>query len=408
MNILLVSQYFWPERFRVNDLVTGWEERGHQVTILTGIPNYPVGKPYPGYSAFGPASERFGRSRVVRVPLIPRGGGGALRMASNYLSFAISASLLGPLRCRGPFDLVFVFQMSPVTMAIPAALMRFVHRAPMVMWVQDLWPETLVAAAAVRSHLLLGLVGRLVRGLYRRSELVLVQAEEFTSSVVERGAAAERVRYLPNWAESFYRPVPVEAGASALAELPQGFVILFAGNLGEVQSLETALAAAEHLRDLSHVHWVFMGDGRRRAWLVEEIVRRGLGGNVHWMRMRPAEEMPAWLSAADALLITLRDDPALARTLPGKLQSCLACGRPVLAALGGAGAEVVRRAGAGLVGPAGDVEALAKNARELVAAPAEARARMGLSGREYFLAHFERELLLDRLEGWMREVVPST
>ena len=408
LNILLVSQYFWPERFRVNDLVTGWEERGHDVTVLTGIPNYPAGKPYAGYSAFGPASERFGRGRVVRVPLVPRGGGGRVRMASNYLSFALTASLLGPVRCRGPIDLVFVFQMSPVTMAIPAAVMAFARRVPMVMWVQDLWPETLVAAGAVRSRLVLGLVGRLVRGLYRRSSLLLVQSEEFTSSVVRRGADPERVRYLPNWAESFYRPVAAQEREGAPGKLPQGFVILFAGNLGEVQSLETTLAAAELLRDLPHVHWVFMGDGRRRAWLAGEIVRRGLAGNVHLRDLRPAEEMPAWLASADALLVTLRADPALARTLPGKLQSCLACARPVLAALDGAGADVVRRSGAGLVGAAEDAAALATHARQLAESPVEARARMGLRGREFFLAHYERELLLDRLEGWMREVVPQS
>lgn len=417
MNILLVTQYFWPERFRVNDLVTGWEERGHDVTVLTGIPNYPAGRPYPGYSAFGPASERYGRSRVVRVPLVPRGGGGPLRMAANYLSFALTASLLGPVRCRGPIDLVFVFQMSPVTMAIPAAVMRFVRGVPMAMWVQDLWPETLVAAGAVRSRLVLGLVGRLVRGLYRRSDLLLVQSEEFMDSVVRRGAAPESVRYLPNWAESFYRPlapgaalVPVAGaeGGGSSAGLPPGFVILFAGNLGEVQSLETALAAAERLRDLPYVHWVFMGDGRRRAWLAAEIGRRGLAANVHLRDLRPAEEMPAWLSAADALLITLRADPALGRTLPGKLQSALACARPVLAALDGAGADIVRRSGAGLCGPAGDAGALASSVRQLLAMPVEARARMGASGRQFFLAHYERHLLLDRLEGWMHEVVPRT
>jgi glycosyltransferase involved in cell wall biosynthesis len=408
VNILLVSQYFWPEGFRVNDLVTGWQERGHDVTVLTGIPNYPAGKPYPGYSAFGPASERFGRSRIVRVPLVPRGGGGRARMTANYLSFALTASLLGPARCRGPVDLVFVYQMSPVTMAIPAAILRRLRRVPMALWVQDLWPETLVAAGAIRSRLVLKLFERLVRGIYRRSDLLLVQSEEFVAPVIARGAAAHRVRFLPNWAESFYRPVDAGADPVPAGALPSGFVILFAGNLGEVQSLETILGAAELLRDAPSVHWVFMGDGRRRAWLGQEIARRGLGATVHLREARPAAEMPRWLAAADALLVTLRADPALARTVPGKLQSCLACARPVLAALDGAGADIVRRSGAGRVGPAEDAVALAAHARQLAEAPAETRARMGQRGREFFLAHYERELLLDRLEGWMREVVPQS
>ncbi|MEO6327098.1 MAG: glycosyltransferase family 4 protein, partial [Thermoanaerobaculia bacterium] len=315
MNILLVSQYFWPEGFRVNDLVAGWEERGHNVTVLTGIPNYAAGRPYPGYTAFGPSTETFGRSRVVRVPLVPRGRGGRLRMAANYVSFALAASLLGPGRCRGPVDLIFVFQMSPVTMAIPAVILRRLRRVPMALWVQDLWPETLVAAKAVRSPLLLGLVERLVRALYRRSDLVLVQSEKFVEPVVRRGADAARVRYLPNWAESFYRPVPLAKDGDDPVSLPRGFVILFAGNLGEVQSLETIVEAAALVRsEAPQIQWVFMGVGRRRAWLEEEILRRGLGASVHLRDARPAEAMPVWAAAADALLVTLRADPVLALT----------------------------------------------------------------------------------------------
>jgi glycosyltransferase involved in cell wall biosynthesis len=407
VNILLVTQYFWPERFRVNDLVTGWQERGHEVTVLTGIPNYQDGKPYPGYTAFGPPTEHFGRSRVVRVPLVPRGSGSSLRMAANYLSFALSASLFGVARCRGPFDLVFVYQMSPVTMAIPAAILRRLRGVPMALWVQDLWPESLIAARAMRAGPVLTLLERLVRGLYRRCDLLLVQSEDFVAPVVSRGADARRVHYLPNWAESFYRPVEVADDGAERRGLPRGFVILFAGNLGEVQSLETILDAAELLRDAPDVHWVFMGDGRRRAWLGAEIARRGLGANVHLRDSQPAEAMPGWASAADALLVTLRADPVMALTVPIKLQSCLACARPVLAALDGAGAAAVRRAGAGLVGPAGDAAALAANARQLSQMPAEDRSAMGRQGREYFLVHYERELLLDRLEDWMREVVPA-
>jgi glycosyltransferase involved in cell wall biosynthesis len=408
LNILLVSQYFWPERFRVNDLVAGWEERGHAVTVLTGIPNYAGGAPYPGYTAFGPSTERLGRSRIARVPLVPRGSGSPLRMAANYLSFALLASVFGPARCRGSFDLIFVFQMSPVTMAIPGVVLRRLRGIPLMIWVQDLWPESLVSARAIRSRPVLGLLERLVRGLYRRCDLLVVQSEDFVEPVVRRGADPARVRYLPNWAESFYRPVDVPADAEERRALPEGFVILFAGNLGEVQALDTILDAADLLREERHVQWVFMGEGRRKPWLEAEIVRRGLGATVHVRGSQPSTAMPAWACAADALLVTLRADPVMALTVPSKLQSCLACARPVLAALDGAGAEAVRRAGAGLVGPAGDAAALAANALRLSRASAEELAGMGRSGRAHFLANFERELVLDRLDGWMREVARAS
>ncbi len=407
MKILLVSQYFWPESFRVNDLVRAWQERGHRVTVLTGIPNYPEGRPYTGYSAFGPAAERFGDSRVVRVPLLPRGRGNRLRLAVNYLSFALSASLLGPVRCRGRFDCVFVYQLSPVTVGIPGAVLRRLRGVPMALWVQDLWPETLTAIDAVRSPLLLGIVRRLVRWIYRRCDLLLVQSRGFVSAVEKCGADPVRVRHLPNWSESFYRPVEVAADAPERAALPRGFVALFAGNLGDAQSLETILEAAERLRDAPQIQWVLLGEGSRRRWLEREISRRRLGESVHWLGAHPAESMPRWLCAADALVITLRAGDAISRTVPTKLQSYMACGRPILGALDGEGADIVRHAGAGLIGPAGDAAELAANALALAGRSAADRAAMGRAGREYFLGYFEREALVGRLETWLEELTAA-
>jgi glycosyltransferase involved in cell wall biosynthesis len=408
VNILLVSQYFWPESFVVNDLVSAWQERGHRVTVLTGIPNYPTGTPFPGYSALDPREERFGTSRVVRVPLVPRGGGSRARMAANYLSFAASASLLGPLRCREAVDVVFVFQTSPATVGLPATLLARARRAPLVWWIQDLWPESLSAARATRSPLMLAAVGRLMRWLYRRCDLLLVQSEGFLVPLARHGVREERVRFLPNWAQPWYRPIGIAADSEERRSLPPGFVILFAGNLGEVQSLETVLAAAERVDAAAGIHWVLMGEGRRRRWLESEIARRGLAGSVHLLAARPAAAMPRWLGAADALLLTLRADPTLALTVPSKLQSYLACGRPILAALDGVPAEVVRRAGAGRVGPAEDAATLAANAIALANATSEERAVMGRAGRAFQCAHYDRERLLDRLDGWLSELVAAS
>lgn len=402
MKILLVSQYFWPERFRVNDLVQGWLERGHEVTVLTGVPNYPGGRVYPGYSAWRPQAERFGDAQVIRVPLIPRGDGRRIGLVANYLSYVATASVLGPLRCRESYDCIFVYQLSPFTVGVPAALMKWLKGAPIAFWVQDLWPETLEEVHAIRSRPLLASIGRLVEWTYARCDLVLVQSRRFEKAVLERGVPRSRLRYLPNWCESFYRPVTGGPPPVDISTLPQGFVLLFAGNLGDAQALDTILDAAAQVRNRPDVQWVFLGDGSRRQWLQRQIVRRNLHQTVHWLGSRPAEEMPYWFAAADALLVTLRRGPAMASTLPIKLQSYLACARPVLAAVDGETGAVVSAARAGRVGPAEDADSLARNALMLADMPAEARAVLGEQGREYFTSHFARDRLLGRLDDWLQ------
>lgn len=399
MRVLVVTQYFWPESFRINDLVHGLSERGHEVTVLTGWPNYPEGRVYPGYGLFGRHVESVGRVRVWRVPLIPRGGGGGLRLAINYLSFALSASILGPLLCRGHYDLIFVFEPSPVTVGIPARVMKCLKKAPMMFWVQDLWPETLTATGAVRSPRLLALMASLVRWIYRGCDRVLVQSEAFVEPICRQGVAPKHIHYLPNSAEGFYRPLDRSSSPGGPA-MPDGFCILFAGSIGAAQSLETLLAAAERLRCHANIHWIVVGEGRLSSWLAREVVQRGLGHCVHLMGRHPPEAMPLWFARADVLLLTLRSDPVFAMTIPAKLQSYLACARPVLAAIDGEGARVLKESGAGLAVPAEDDSALALAALELARMPASERAAMGARGRQFFDNNFERRMLLDRLEVW--------
>src|SRR5690349_8507872 len=179
MKILIVSQYFWPESFRINDLALGLKERGHNVTVLTGMPNYPSGRLFSGYAMFSPTKEIFEGIPILRVPLIPRGSKGRWRLALNYISFALCASLLAPLRCKGPFDIIFVFEPSPVTVGIPALVLKKLMQAPIVFWVQDLWPESLSATGAVKSQRVLQWVANLVGYIYRRCDCILVQSEGF-------------------------------------------------------------------------------------------------------------------------------------------------------------------------------------------------------------------------------------
>jgi colanic acid biosynthesis glycosyl transferase WcaI len=401
MRILIVSQYFWPENFLINNLAVGLVERGHRVTVLTGSPNYPQGSFFEGYGFFN-RSEDYHGVRVVRVPLLPRGGGGGLRLALNYLSFAACASLAGPLLCRGGHDLVFVFEPSPITVGIPALILRKLLRAPLLFWVQDLWPESLSATGALRSPRLLAQVGRMVRQIYRRCDLILVQSRAFTDSVVDQGADPGRIRYFPNSAEKvFAGPAP---SCPVQPALPDGFRVVFAGNIGAAQDFETIIAAAEELKGYRDIQWIIIGDGRMREWAQARVLALGLGGNFHFLGRHPVEAMPAFFSAADVLLVTLKKQKIFALTIPSKVQAYLACGKPVIAALDGEGARIVAEAGAGLSCPAEDPAAFARTVLEMYQTPKAGRDRMGVNGKAYYRANFDRDLLLDRLVLWMKEL----
>jgi len=403
VRILIVTQYFWPESFRINDLALGMRDRGHDVTVLTGLPNYPDGNLYPGYSLLS-RRETYDGIRIKRVPLIPRGNSNGPRLLANYASFAALASVLGPFRCRQEYDIVLTFQASPVTVALPAMIMKWRRHVPMLMWVQDLWPESLSATGAVKSPWVLKQVDRFVRQAYRQSARVLVQSEGFISHVESRGVSRDRIDYMPNWAEDFFRPVTLADDAPEHAEMPPGFRILFAGNIGKGQAFDTILAAAEKTRTRPDIQWVVLGDGRDRERVAAEIERRELTATVHLLGRRPVESMPWYYAAADALLITLTKAPIFAMTIPSKVQSCLASGKPILAALDGEGARVVAESKAGLVGPAEDADRLARHAVALADMSVTDRDTMGRRARSFYEEQFDRGLVLDRFETIMHDV----
>ena len=407
MNVLVVSQYFWPENFRVNDLVTGLSERGHQVTVLTGLPNYPSGRFFPGYGKRGPWREKYGGADVIRVPLIPRGTGSKLLLALNYASFVLAASWVATFRLRAPFDAIFVFETSPITVAIPAVVARWRFRVPILFWVLDLWPMSLSTAGVTQSRTLLGAMGLFVRWVYSKCALVLISSRGFTSDVSRHGVPQERIRYFPNWIESGFRPVEAHDPA-AIPPLPEGFRVMFAGNIGGAQDFPSILAAADRLKARSDLHWIVLGDGSMASWAKEEVRRRHLDRQVHFYGQHPPERMPHFFAAADALLVSLKREPIFALTVPGKVTSYLASGRPVLAMLDGEGAEIVGLAKAGFACPAEDSEALAANVEKLLALSRAERARLGENGMRYAEEHFGRERQFDHLEEWLAEAVSET
>jgi glycosyltransferase involved in cell wall biosynthesis len=383
MRILVFSQHFWPENFRINDVATSLLQAGHQVTVLTGQPNYPLGTVFNGYRAAATGVEHHRGLVIHRVPLVPRGGGGALRLASNYLSFIASAALFGAWRLRGQrFDVIFVYATSPLLQALAAIMLAWLKSCALVTWVQDLWPQSLQVTGFARNPRVLAMVEGVVRFIYARNTLLLVQSQAFVEPVraLTPPQVAVRVHYNPGVDEA-------PASAAPTLRLGQGFNLVFAGNLGTAQGLDTILDAVERLRDLSDLRIVLVGSGSRSAWLAEQVHTRSLSQVQLPGRFAP-EQMTAILAQAQALLLTLKDDPAMALTVPSKLQTYLATGLPIIAAIGGEAARIVREAGAGLSCRAGDAVALADAIRRLHGMPTQERERMGTAGMRYGSEHF--------------------
>jgi glycosyltransferase involved in cell wall biosynthesis len=403
VRLLVLSQYFWPENFRINDVVEGLVERGHQVTVYTGVPNYPGGSFFPRYGWFRPVREAYKGAEVRRVPLFARGKGGGVRLALNYLSHAFFATLLAPWLARGSYDAILVYEPSPMTIGIPARALRALKRAPLVFWVQDLWPESLSATGAVGNPLVLGLVNRLVKWIYRGCDRVLVQSEAFKPSLRAHGVPESRIRYLPNSAEKFYRKLAPRADDAEAAELPAGFRVMYAGNIGAAQDFATILSAAELLKRDARIHWLILGEGRVREWVAEEVRRRGLRASFHLLGSRPPERMPRYFAHADVLLATLARQPIFAYTIPSKIQTYIACGKPVIAALEGEGGRIITEARAGWVVPPEDARALAEAVAAASRADTAELAAMGERAEAWFREHFEREKLLSRLEAELME-----
>ncbi|TLP61160.1 MULTISPECIES: glycosyltransferase family 4 protein [Pseudomonas] len=397
MRILILSQYFWPESFIINDIVRTLDEQGHQVTVATGKPNYPDGDIYPGYRAGGTQRERYlDRIEVVRVPLWPRGRGGARNLVLNYLSFVLTGLFCLPwLLRKHSFDAIVVFAPSPILQAIPAVALKWFKRAKLALWVQDLWPESLAATGFVRNPHALRAVSWVVRGIYRFCDLLLVQSRAFADPVA-RLADRRKIVYYPNSMDVSATVTQSEIPEALKALLETHFCVVFAGNLGTAQALDTLVQVAASLKNEAQVRLVLIGSGSRLAWLEQQKQTLGLDNLVLPGRF-PMAAMPQIFQRSSALLVSLNDEEAFAQTIPSKIQAYLAAGRPILAALNGEGGRVVLEAGAGLVSAAEQVQPLVDNVLRLQAMTEADRDELGKSGRAYFDSHFEMSAQTRRL-----------
>jgi len=381
----------------INDVVRAMHAQGHEITVVTGQPNYPDGITFKGYKAWQLSAEEFLPGLTLhRIPTYPRKRGGALNLILNYGAFVASGLLFMPWILRGlKTDAILVYAPSPLTQAIPAVLLGWFKRAPVALWVQDLWPESLESTGFVKNKTALKWVGGLVRAIYSGCHTLIAQSHAFVPAMA-RYAPNKAIVYHPN---SF--PDDSQGASIALPEkldrlLSNYFCVVFAGNLGKFQSLDTIIEVANRLKGHAQIRIVLIGSGERSEWLEQQKAALKLD-NLELPGRFPIEAMPAILRKCAALMVTLNDDPTYNSTVPGKVQAYLSAGRPILAGINGEGARVIRESGAGLIGRAQHADDLYANVMALYGMPQTERDTMGQMGRAYYLEHFEVQAQTRRL-----------
>ncbi len=395
MKILFVSQYFYPEIFKGNDLVFDFVKRGHEVTVLTAKPNYPSGVFYEGYSFFGNRAEIIQGAKVIRTPIYPRKNGKGIHLILNYFSFVFFSYFTCLFRVKGKFDVVFVQQLSPVTMALPGLWMKKKSKAPLYIWVLDLWPESIVAASSFRNKFVIGGIEKLVKYIYKKADTILISSKYFEKSIIEKiKDKNKKIIYFPNWAEDVYTQ-PIQE-MNQLPEMPEGFNIMFAGNIGESQDFETILKAAE-ITISENINWVIVGDGRKVEWVKSEIKLKSLS-NVYLLGRFDLDTMPCFFKKADVMLVTLKDEPVFALTVPAKIQAYMASGKIILGALNGEGNSLINDTNSGYAVSAGDYNSLAKKAIALKNLSLINKQAFQINSKVYYDNNFSKEMLFSKLE----------
>lgn len=404
MKVLVITQYFWPENFRINDLACALKEKGHEITILTGKPNYPSGKFYKGYGFVKKFFDEYNGIELVRAPVFPRCSGKFIYLVINYFSFVFFAFVSLFYLVWRNYDVIFVYEPSPITVALPAIWFKKIKKIPVILWIQDLWPESISATGAVKSKFIVNTVSHLVGYIYRRCDLLLVQSMAFIPSIRRYADVNADIVYFPNYAEDIYQ-FAKDSKNEPVEPLPQGFRVIFAGNIGAAQDFPTILDAAEELKANHLIKWVIVGDGRQFEWVKNEVAKRGLSNCVYLLGQFPLADMPYFYSKSDVMLVTLKKNEIFSYTIPGKIQSYMAAGKPIVGCLDGEGKRVIDEAHAGLIANSGDSKTLARNILFLSELPREELDRYGKNAFEYYNLHFNKENLVVFLEKMLAEVV---
>lgn len=395
MKVLVVSQYFYPENFRINDLVLELKKRNHEVTVLTGKPNYPQGEYYSGYSFKGNDNEIWNDIEIIRVPLRARKTG-AFNLMRNYLSFIWHANKKAK-KINKDFDIIYVFEVSPITVALPAIKLKKRLNIPVIMNVQDLWPENIVAVTGINNAFIISIVDKLVNYIYKHCDLLLCASPSFVERITKRGIDRSKVKYWPQYS------IVSKSNLDSNIFNNDKFNITFTGNIGEAQGIDIAIQAADKLRN-ENIHWNFIGNGRSKEKMELLVKKLNLESCISFYGFIEENKIPQYLESSDAALLILKPDPIFEMTIPAKLQTYLSCGEPILGCVSGEGKKIIEDAHCGVISQEISVEALVKATRELINLDQKEIDNYKLNAYQYSLSNFNKKTLLNELENYMEEL----
>ena len=397
MKILVFSQYFYPENFRINTLCRELVQRGHDVTVVTGYPQYPYGRIYEGYGFDIPYEKEWNGVKICRVKVHPRGSN-LLGMLRNTVDYVVQANRWVKT-CREKFDAVYVFEVSPVTVGLPAVTYKKKFGVPMFFNLQDLWPENVEEVLGIRFAPLTWLINRIVDRIYGASNKILCTSNGFADNLRARGVPEEKIVF---WPQFCLDPNLAQAQKPEIYS-EDTFNIVFAGNLGDAQGLDLMVEAARELKG-SSIRWYLVGDGRARARLEQKVKELDAAQEVTFVGRVSEKEADRYVHFADCAYLSFKDNKIFNMTLPAKLQTYLACGTPILAAAGGESARLVGENGIGIVCRP-RLEELVAAARQAAAMSRQDHAAMSARARAYYEQHFTMDDLVTKLEEMLKEEI---
>ena len=406
MRILIVTQYFWPEEFRVNDIVKYFLKKDYQVDVLTGLPNYPDKQVYSEYKKNTKKYNKYIGANIIRVPIILRGSGTPLKLFLNYLSFVLSAIIIGSYKIRKKnYDIIFTFATSPITVALPAIFYSFIKNTPHILWVLDIWPDILRELKIIKSKFLIKFLRIIVNFIYKNVDVILAQSKGFKQIISQNVEDASKIFYFPAWSENLSGYDNKDDILPDLNKYKNQFNIVFTGNIGEAQNFENIIAAADFIKDEKNLNWLIIGTGRK-VFEYSKLIKKKNINNFIFFGHRPIEQIQIFHNLASILLISLAGDKFLSTTIPGKFQTYLGSNKFILGFLKGSAAELIKDSKTGIVIDPNSPKELANSIIHLKRNPKILQdVILNSYGKKYLEKNFNKELILLELEHYFKKYI---
>jgi glycosyltransferase involved in cell wall biosynthesis len=404
-NILIISPLFNPEMNRVNDIVNYLLEKNNNITVLCPIPNYPKGRYFKNYGIFKKRYEKFDNLKIFRILVYPRKDGSKLNLFLNYFSFIVFSIIPAIILSFKKFDLIFINQLSPITIALPGIIVKKIKRIPLIMWVTDLWPESVKDGGNLKSDFFPIMLNPLVKYIYKNCNEILVSSRSFIDSVAEK-TNNKMISYMPQWSEDLFTNVKNVNFSHGPMERINGFKLLFAGNIGVAQDFDTIICAMKEVKNFD-IHLVVLGEGRAKKGVLKKIKKHNLENSISMLGSFPLETMPYFFSKSDALLISLKKSNIFSKTIPSKTQPYMSSGKPILTNADGEVSKIINEAQCGLTSNSGDFKTLSQNIIRLSKLSSLELELMGTKGKKYSDQNFDRKKILSGLNNLFNRYIEN-